>query len=211
MIASAVRYGDLVQSYEEYKRIQIEACSFECANPRWHEGQGRVLDFLTCGVDRQTPVADIACGDGGGLFHLRRLGFTNVVGVDLHPAKAARAEQFAYPVVVSDMHHLNGIPSRSIGVVYSSHTLEHAYNPSQVISEFRRILKPDGLLLVVLPYVDAGTDNDRVHGAKYEIGINIPDEGRSVVQFFARCGLVAGDVRFDDFREPEVWLTLHAG
>ncbi len=70
------------------------------------------------------------------------------------------------------------------------------------------MLRPSGQLFVVLPYPDAGQDNDLAHGGKHELGTHALDEGRAVIEFFRRNGFDLLDLHFDADREPEIWLTL---
>jgi ubiquinone/menaquinone biosynthesis C-methylase UbiE len=86
--------------------------------------------------------------------------------------------------------------------------LEHAYNPSAVVNEFYRILKKGGLLKIVLPYPDTIRDNEEAHGGKYELGTYIEDKGETVTKFFNKYGFILVQKKFDDFREPEIWLTF---
>ena len=58
------------------------------------------------------------------------------------------------------MHDLSCFTDRSFDIVYSSHTIEHAYHPRRVVKELTRVLRSDGELIVVLPYPDTGTEND---------------------------------------------------
>jgi SAM-dependent methyltransferase len=106
------------------------------------------------------------------------------------------------------MHDLSCFPDQAFAVVYSSHTIEHAYYPKQMIAELIRVLQKDGELIVVLPYPDETAKNDLAHGAKYELGTNIDDGGRTVVSVFESLGLQLKTQAFDDFREPEIWLTF---
>ena len=50
------------------------------------------------------------------------------------------------------------IGDASYDCVLASHSLEHTSNPLKALSEFHRVLKPGGLLLVVLPQKDATFD-----------------------------------------------------
>ena len=47
--------------------------------------------------------------------------------------------------------NLKPIADASYDCVLASHSLEHTTNPIKALNEFRRVLKPGGLLLVVLP------------------------------------------------------------
>lgn len=51
--------------------------------------------------------------------------------------------------------------SSSYDFVLSSHTLEHSANPLQCLHEWRRVLKPGGALILVLPHKDGTFDHLR--------------------------------------------------
>lgn len=57
--------------------------------------------------------------------------------------------------VVRKMHNLYGFANGSVSAIYSSHTLEHAgfgdQELQETLSEWRRVLKPGGLLFVSVP------------------------------------------------------------
>ncbi|MCV2368943.1 class I SAM-dependent methyltransferase [Roseateles oligotrophus] len=202
-------YQDIVPDYQTYVGYQTDKwASHEITVPKWEQGQQRYLHAVFAEVPRKLRIADIACGDGVGLRHFKQMGFTDVVGVELNPSKLDMAEQSGYQVVERDMHDLCCFEAQSFDIVYSSHSLEHAYQPSKVLAEFHRILRPAGALFVVLPYPDMGDWNDEAHGAKYELGTNIKDNGASVVQYFERAGFKLLSSSFDSFREPEIWLKF---
>lgn len=46
------------------------------------------------------------------------------------------------------------VPSSSVGAVICNHVLEHVPNDKLALQELRRILRPDGLLVVSVPLVD---------------------------------------------------------
>jgi len=59
----------------------------------------------------------------------------------------------ALPDIVASMTDMASVQDSSVDAVFSSHNLEHLY-PHEVpvaLREFRRVLKPSGLLLVTLP------------------------------------------------------------
>ena len=53
-----------------------------------------------------------------------------------------------YVVEASDM---KGLPSNAYDFVLSSHMLEHTANPVLALSEWKRLLKPSGMLVLLLP------------------------------------------------------------
>lgn len=62
------------------------------------------------------------------------------VGIDLNPGKNNEY------VVVGDFHDLR-FPDASADVIFTN-SLDHSLNIEQVLAEVRRVLKPDGLLIV---------------------------------------------------------------
>ena len=202
-------YDEILGDYGKYVKLQKEKyCSHEMAVPRWEEGQKRYVEAVFANANRDLKILDIACGDGVGLRQFRSLGFKHIVGVDFNETKLEKARESGYEVLGRDMHDLSDFADRSFDIVYSSHSLEHAYRPAAVLSEFHRILVANGTLLVVLPYPDTGDWNDEAHGAKYELGTNLVDHGQAVMNYFEAHGFELLTHVFDRFREPEIWLSF---
>ncbi len=203
-------YQDIVPDYQTYVQFQTDKwASHEITVPKWEQGQQRYLNAVFADIPRDLRIADIACGDGVGLRYFKQMGFTDVIGVELNPSKLEMAGQSGYPIISCDMHDLANFEDGSVDIVYSSHSLEHAYEPAKVLAEFHRILQPAGALFIVLPYPDMGDWNDEAHGAKYELGTNIKDDGASVVRYFESAGFKLVSGNFDSFREPEIWLVFN--
>ncbi len=51
---------------------------------------------------------------------------------------------------IGDAHNLP-YPDESIGTVISTNTLEHLKDPIKAINEMKRVLKPNGLLVIIVP------------------------------------------------------------
>jgi len=71
---------------------------------------------------------------------------------------ADRAPGRQYIIEATD---LGRIPSASYDVVLSSHTLEHTANPLAALKEWLRILKDDGLVVLVVPHKEGTFDHRR--------------------------------------------------
>jgi len=201
--------SDLIRDYSEYLRLQRDVHrSHESEVERWAEGQRRFVRDALSELPRDARILDCACGDGVGLAAARDLGFLRLIGVDLAPAKAARARALGFQVEERDMHDLAVFTDGSFDAIVSSHTLEHAYAPARVLSELRRVLAARGLLFVVLPYPDTSPRNELAHPGKYELGTDRRDGGASVTRFFEERGFQTLSRRLDTWREPEIWLSL---
>jgi SAM-dependent methyltransferase len=56
---------------------------------------------------------------------------------------------------------LSEITSATYDFILSSHMLEHTANPLQALSEWIRVLKDDGILVIILPHKDGTFDHQR--------------------------------------------------
>jgi SAM-dependent methyltransferase len=95
-------------------------------------------------------VLDIGCA--GGFFLERFFGGTEweTWGVELSKFAAARATAKGINVHVGDMHNA-GFPPGSFDIVTILDTLYYFPDPCLELRETRRVLKPDGLLVLELP------------------------------------------------------------
>jgi SAM-dependent methyltransferase len=96
-------------------------------------------------LHRVGVVVDVGCGDGTRVARLRDAGWC-AVGIDPGAVRprgglwlvCASGEQLPLPDAVAD-------------AVVASHSIEHTYNPRQMVREINRILKPGGEAVVLTP------------------------------------------------------------
>ncbi len=99
-------------------------------------------------------VLDIACGEGYGSAMLAR-DARLVTGVDIAPdtVRHAKSEYRAIPnlkFIVGDAARIP-LPDESVDVVVSFETIEHHDRHEEMISEIRRVLRTNGLLVISSP------------------------------------------------------------
>lgn len=70
--------------------------------------------------------------------------FPNRITLDINPAKE--------PDIVADAEHIP-FPDNTFSTVICSEVLAHLKNPQAVINEMRRVLKPDGYLILTTRFV----------------------------------------------------------
>lgn len=116
-------------------------------------------------------VLDIASGEGYGSYAMSR-NAKSVVGVDIS-AEAVNHARAKY-IDRTNLTFIEGsaasipLPDHSVDIVVSFETIEHHDQHEEMMSEIRRVLTPDGLLIMSSPnkeiYSDlAGGDHNHFH------------------------------------------------
>lgn len=129
--------------YVGYVAVQVA----KTKRMRQHLSLKRLTDLvgLLVRADRRSPlgrkVLCIGCRNHHELRILSAAGFTPT-GIDL--------VSLAPGILPMDMHALT-FPNASFDVVFSCHSLEHAYDLKQVLRECARVTKPDGVWAIEVP------------------------------------------------------------
>src|SRR5262249_9751911 len=98
-----------------------------------------------------SSILDVGCSDGYMVKVFQGDG-KKAAGINeaLTAVDKAFIELNRLDVQVGDMHSMK-FRDASFDAVWCRHTLEHSFAPLQVLAEIHRVLKPNGLLFVVLP------------------------------------------------------------
>lgn len=125
----------------------------ECVREMWLEHWHRYAFALSWAPGRR--VLDAACGEGYGAALLARAGAT-VTALDVSAAALAhaRARYGEVPGLAfqqADVTDLSHLPAASFDLIVSFETLEHLDAQDAMLSGFRRLLAPGGLMLVSTP------------------------------------------------------------
>lgn len=195
------------KEYENYVYLQtVKYMSHEDEQTVWASGQIRFLDSILHLISPNSKILDVGCGDGISLQKLSNLGH-DVVGIDLNDAKLTRAIEKGFSVVNADMHEMFFAEDDSFDVIISSHSLEHAYDPILALKEFNRVLKKDGLLFIVLPFPDNSEYSAEAHVGRDILGTSDPVDGpRKLTKIMNDNYFTINLIKYDDYREPEIWL-----
>lgn len=108
---------------------------------------------LACELSAGKNVLDIACGEGYGSALLAR-NAGSVTGVDIDAVTIEKAKKkytsgnirFVAADALATL-----LPDQSFDLVVSYETLEHLAEQDQLLRELKRVLKPDGVLLISTP------------------------------------------------------------
>lgn len=130
-------------------------------------------------------VLDAGCGNGRATAAFGALGY-EAFGADVAAGAVRRAREAGVRRVVQSMLDA-GLPFRSgsFDAVYCSEVLEHLFAPWVAVQEFRRLIRPGGILFVSVPY----------HGMAKNIAVAVvgferhfPPDGEHI-RFFTRVSL----------------------
>jgi Methylase involved in ubiquinone/menaquinone biosynthesis len=153
---------DNIEQGSRIGRSRLPADPWEQAYLRFESPEQEIRKFIgrlkfmdATKWPRDAKIVELFCGRGSGLVALHRLGFSQVKGIDLSPALAA---EYAGPgkVLVGDCRQLP-FENVSKDVLIVQGGLHHLpvlpEDVDQVLAEARRVLKNDGLLLVIEPWL----------------------------------------------------------
>ena len=121
-------------------------------NERIYAGSNRPLLQLIAPFPAGAAL-DCGCGAGGNARELRQMGW-RVTGITVSPRELEMASECCEAVLLGDLN--SGIPQEAGGpfdLVVFSHVLEHLLHPEVALREARRVLSPDGRIIVALPNV----------------------------------------------------------
>ena len=125
--------------------------------------KGRLLEWVEPGP--QHTVLDIGCGAGYFLMMIReryaKCGFApKLVGIDISDAQLSyTVQRMTKEGVDAVVVHGNGeylpFADEAFDLITCSEVIEHVRNPHRALRDMRRILKPEGLLLLSTPSMTA--------------------------------------------------------
>lgn len=95
-------------------------------------------------------VLDAGCGTGRGAVILSGAGAHEFVGVDIAPEAISTAMERYGSVASFTLGDLTALPfdSESFDVVVSFETIQHVADPVRALEELRRVVRPDGIVVV---------------------------------------------------------------
>jgi SAM-dependent methyltransferase len=147
-----LRRSDLegVSLWEDHWR-QFDAIRYDRGSIRW-DG---FLDLVDERVDAG-PILEAGCGMGRYLLYLKSRG-ASVCGIDFarEPLQAIRREVGSAPVAAGNLISLP-FGTDTFATVLCLGVIEHfEHGPQAVLSELARVLRPEGSLIVTVPYANA--------------------------------------------------------
>ncbi|MEQ1606052.1 MAG: class I SAM-dependent methyltransferase [Pyrinomonadaceae bacterium] len=144
-------------------------------SPYWGEHAARYVFALP--LVENKSVLDIACGTGYGIGLLRSKA-RFVTGVDIDPVAASEAKAECGENGAVLLGNGLGLPfdDATFDVITSFETLEHLYERTKFLAELRRVLTPDGILILSTPNANYSKPVNGVPANPFHIHEYEPDE-----------------------------------
>lgn len=117
-------------------------------------------DLITTAVARQDPghAIDIGCNDGALMEHLRRAGYTKVVGLEPNSVAANVARKKGHEVYTGYLTEQEAgriiAKHGAFDTLFLRHVVEHVPDLDGFFAGVRALLRDDGLLVIELPDVE---------------------------------------------------------
>lgn len=134
-------------------------------------------------LDEQSQVLDVGCGSGTFLEQLHRNYGCRVAGVDFKDL--THLPSFQHIEFHCGLFYEQPLKERTFDLVTMWHFLEHDYDPMRSLEMARRVVKPDGRLIVEIPRLDSVTF--RLFGNRWP-GLQAPQHTALYTKdLFLRC------------------------
>jgi len=131
-----VSYIDTIYDIKKrpYTKYPFELCNYLC---------GRF------GIKKGSKLLDVGCGRGDFLKNFKDLGL-DATGLDIEKIEPTVSEDVK---IYTCNFETDNFPfeNESFDVIFSKSVIEHLKNPENLIKEARRILKPDGRIIILTP------------------------------------------------------------
>ncbi|MDO8730287.1 MAG: class I SAM-dependent methyltransferase [Candidatus Omnitrophota bacterium] len=143
---------NLKTAYEDYNRFK----ETEDYDPEKEGTFSRRLAWFCRNLSGGEKVLDYGCGEGvvlNGLTARKNLSGDSC-GVDLSVDAVKKAQARFPSLTFHPLDESGGIPfpGNHFDAIVATEVIEHVFDTDQVFSEFRRVLKPRGKLLLTCPY-----------------------------------------------------------
>ena len=104
-------------------------------------------------LPRSARILDYGYGSGAWLLSMRALGYSRLLGCDIAANTQRGRELAARGIEVFQPGDISGIEAASLDCVRLEHVFEHLAEPLAVLGSLRRLLRPEGLLLMTFPSI----------------------------------------------------------
>jgi len=143
--------------YEKFPRIHnkiIAKILSYSLFPLWNRARYDLPSFIFSNYKVGVRALDIGCGTGHFMLILKRLGY-ETYGIELSKkATKIGKEQFGLDIRNGTLLD-HKFPDNYFYLITMNHVLEHLHNPIEVLLEAKRILHPNGWIIIRTPNINS--------------------------------------------------------
>lgn len=143
LITEKTTKNELIEDYKNYPPVGGDLDS----KPFYEHRYSALFYEIPMG----SHVLDVGCNDGIFMEMLRDKRKCNVKGIDVSQIALDEAKKRKLDVRIGDAENIP-FPDQTFNVVNCQEVLSHLFDPAKAISEMRRILKKNGILVGSVPH-----------------------------------------------------------
>jgi len=117
----------------------------------WFRARRELILRMMLPFPKESRILEVGCSGGVLLQDLARAGYKNIEGIDISEDAVARARGRGVFSVRKASAESTGAADESIDVLIAADILEHIENEEIALREWRRIMKPNGTLFIMVP------------------------------------------------------------
>ncbi|GIH07681.1 hypothetical protein Rhe02_57480 [Rhizocola hellebori] len=143
-------FANPIPKQQAVEQAYLEA-SFDSAEEAGHASRtyGRLIDTIRKDLPGSDGVLDIGTGEGSFLEELGSRGFTGLVGVEPSAAPVAAAKPQTRPLIRHETFDPSVFTPSSFTLITCFQTLEHVFEPGELVRAAFALLKPGGAFVAV--------------------------------------------------------------
>lgn len=115
------------------------------------------LNFIEKNADKKSKVLDVGCCNSEIILSLRSAGYENLYGIDIDPMvkNMPFSKKINYKV---GNYFNNNYSEESFDIITSISSIEHGYDEKKFFSEYSRLLKKNGKLIITFDFWNTKID-----------------------------------------------------
>lgn len=110
------------------------------------------LKIMATLVDKNQKVLDLGCGTGDFIKILNKKN-KEVEGIEISKKVAQIGQKKGFKIKIADLHSTFPYPKNTFDTVTAGEIIEHIYDTDFFLKEIKRILKPNGFLVLSTPNI----------------------------------------------------------
>lgn len=166
----------------------------------------RTLQFIEQHVQKGVPILDLGAYASEVLCSLRKMGFSDLTGIDLNPALCQMPHNDTIKYVTGDFTETRFM-SESFGVITAISVLEHGFCGPKIFREVSRLLRTNGYLIGSIDYWPEKIDTNGVRAFGLDWTIFSKEDLLALIDEAGKYGLIpVGQLNFEAAERTISWL-----